>query len=104
MRGLTSGCVVALAVAVLATAATAADVSDQTLTAMGLGNMAKMSDAQGMEVRGLGYVAAWGGASSNLGYGNRAHAGYVAAGNYVAVGGALTKVYSECLVPGSNTL
>ena len=60
MRGLMIACVVGLACMAAVNTATAADVSDQTLATMGLSDMAPMSDAQGMEVRGKGLAAAWG--------------------------------------------
>lgn len=59
MRGLMIGCAVAL-VLVGANTVMAADVSHQTLATMGISGMETMSDAQGMEVRGKGFVMVWG--------------------------------------------
>ncbi len=56
MRWFMVMCVVALACLFCANTATAANVSDQTLAVMGLSDMTKIDDAEGLEVRGLGYV------------------------------------------------
>ena len=66
MRSFMIACVVGLACMVAVNTATAADVPDQTLSAMGLSDMAPMSDAQGMDVRGKGLAAAWG--TSGVGF------------------------------------
>ena len=60
MRALLIGLVMAsLCVASAVDCATAADVSDRSLAAMGLGGMQKLSDAQGEQIRGKGFVMAW---------------------------------------------
>lgn len=90
MRGLMIGCAVAL-VLVGANTVMAADVSHQTLAAMGINGMEKMSDAQGMEVRGKGFVLAWGSATTFAWPASGASAGYVVGSQTsgaLAVGGA----------------
>jgi len=94
MRGLMIVCVVALAL-VSANVATAADVSDQTLATMGLDDMATMSDAQGLEVRGLGFVAVSGYAGA-YSWGASAGADYVGIGHQAALGGALAIAAGKC--------
>jgi hypothetical protein len=47
-------------VAGLANAAAPGQVSDATLASFGLGGMQQMTDAQGTEIRGMGFVAASG--------------------------------------------
>ncbi len=60
MRALLVGFVLASVCLVSAVQdATAADVSDQMLAAMGAGGMQKISDAQGEQIRGKGFVMAW---------------------------------------------
>ena len=94
MRGFMIACVIGLACMAAVNTATAADVSDQTLSAMGLADMAPMSDAAGMEVRGKGLAVAWG--SGTAGFSRANYFALSEKDNALALGGgaALSIAYS----------
>jgi hypothetical protein len=105
-----------IACAVMLLAGTAcASVPDATLASFGLGGMQQMSDAQGLNVRGMGFASVGGvsvatapgafaandySAVSNTGSGN-----YVAAGATISVaaagGGVFTPIGNAGIVVGS---
>ena len=57
MRSLLIVCVVACVALVAGTANAAGQISDNTLAQMGLAGLQTMSDAQGSEIRGMGFAA-----------------------------------------------
>lgn len=68
MRGCMIMCAVALACLFWANTANAAEIPRQTLATMGLSDMATMTDVQGLEVRGQGWVRIWGNTSFSSPY------------------------------------
>ena len=86
VRAMMLGLAVALVVG-FAGQAQAADgnLSSGMLADMGLSGMAVMSDAQGQEVRGMGYAAAWGSGWARV-PGASSDNSYLAVGDNVAVG------------------
>jgi hypothetical protein len=86
MRSLLIVCVIVL-MAGVANAAAPGQISDNALAQMGLSGMQTMSDAQGSQIRGMGFVSVQGSVGLNLG-GICAGSSYVAVGCSQASGGA----------------
>ncbi len=66
MKSLVLAAVAALLVSSWGATATAADIPNSTLAQMGLGGMKKMSDSQGMRVRGQGFAGVAGAGFSSV--------------------------------------
>jgi hypothetical protein len=90
MRSLLVVCVVAcLALtAGMANAASPGQISDNALAQMGLGGLQPMSDAQGAQIRGMGFVITSGSAKAALSYRTAASSSYVAVGCWDVAGQA----------------
>jgi hypothetical protein len=90
MRSLLVVCIVAcLALtAGMANAASPGQISDNALAQMGLGGLQPMSDAQGAQVRGMGFVMTNGSATAILWGRTGATSSYVAVGCYDVAGQA----------------
>jgi hypothetical protein len=65
------------------------NLSSGMLADMGLSDMQVMSDAQGQEIRGMGYAAVWGKSYAYV-RGAGARNGYSARGSNLAIGGTIS--------------
>jgi hypothetical protein len=95
MRPLLLVCVAACVVLAAGMANAAGQISDNALAQMGLAGLQTMSDAQGAEVRGMGFgvrfVTTQGSASAK-GLGACASSSYLAVGSREVAGGAVASV------------
>jgi hypothetical protein len=84
----------------VANAANPGQVPDATLASFGLGGMQQMTDAQGMNVRGMGFVAVIGGISTTAG-GASDGFGYVAVSDPKRGSAQVTTSVSSLSIGGS---
>lgn len=77
------------------------NVSDGLLADMGLASMQTMTDAQGDQIRGKGFAAAWGYSSAHV-YGAHSTNGYLAVGHHVAAGANLSIAANKYKIAGAG--